>query len=345
MRWIRVHAVLCLGLAATVAAGELPKRFRETAIEIVKKDKVKTGEREHAFEMVLIPGGTLTMGSADAEKNREEHEGARHAVAIKPFYLCTTETTFDLFMAYYNKTHQPKRDKGLQPPMIEWQEAMAKLKKVDAIVGPTPIYGDVSNSWGFGRRPAIMVTWYSAMIYCKWLSRKTGKTYRLPTEAEWEYAARAGTTTAYFFGDDPGDLGDYAWYVDNIEDTELGQGTQEVGQKKPNPWGLHDIYGNVAEWCIDFYGEGTYNERAKVSPWDGTKPLARAKVHVARGGSWDSLAHELRSAARGFEVPDEWRAQDPQVPKSRWWLPKLGIIGFRVVCETQPGNRWEVPAE
>src|SRR5207245_1517473 len=126
-------------------------------------------------------------------------------------------------------------------------------KKADAVTRPTPPYAD--ETFGFGRNghPVICVTHHAAMEYCRWLSLKTGKTYRLPTEAEWEYAARAGTASAYFFGDDPKQLGEYAWYAANAEDV-----THEVGKKKPNPWGLYDIYGNVAEWCLDTYKKDCY---------------------------------------------------------------------------------------
>ena len=120
----------------------------------------------------------------------------------------------------------------------------------DAVTRPTPPYAD--ETFGFGRKgqPVICITHHSAMEYCRWLSAKTGKTYRLPTEAEWEYACRAGTKTAYSFGDDPSKLGDYAWYVENAEKP------QPIGKKKPNPWGLYDMHGNVSEWCLDQYVAG-----------------------------------------------------------------------------------------
>ena len=115
-----------------------------------------------------------------------------------------------------------------------------------------------------GKQPAISMTHHAAMEYCRWLSAKTGKTYRLPTEAEWEYACRAGTKTAYSFGDDPTKLGEYAWYADNSD------GTPQIGgKKKPNPWGLYDMHGNVAEWCVDQYDKDFYSTlqvRARLAP-------------------------------------------------------------------------------
>ena len=318
-------ALIGLWVASPILAGELPKKMTQTLVEVIKEKGKPDRKKEHTFDLVLIPGGEYMMGSPDDEEDREKHEGPQHKVKLAPFYMATTELTYTLYMVFYDETHQGKRDKGLQEPMVEWKEA---LEKVDTITGPTPIYGDITNGWGEENRPVLMNSWFQAMVFCKWLSRKTGKTYRLPTEAEWEYAARAGTTTPYFFGDDPDELENYAWYEDNADDQ-----AQEVAKKKPNPWGLYDMYGNVAEWCIDFYDAGTYAERAKHNPADGTKPLVKGKVHVARGGAYDSAAEDLRSAARMFEE-DWWRAEDPQEPKSRWWLPKLGIIGFRVVCET-----------
>jgi len=310
----------CLWMASLATAGAPAKKFTE-----VIKDKEG---KEHKFDMVLIPKGSFKMGSPAGEEERKDHEGPQHTVKIKPFYMCTTEATYTLFMAFYDDVHQGKRDCGLQDPMTEAKEAR---KKVDAITGPTPIYGDITNGWGEEDRPVLMCSWFQAMVFCKWLSKKTGKTYRLPTEAEWEYACRAGTTTTYFFGDDPDQLEDYAWYEDNSDDM-----TQQIAQKKPNPWGLYDMYGNVCEWVQDFYAPDTYAANAKNNPITCPAGPDKGKVHVARGGAWDSAPEDLRSASRNFEQ-DWWRAEDPQEPKSRWWLPKLGIIGFRVVCE-MPGK-------
>ena len=324
-RRLRVGFLTLLALSVA-AAEELPKRFTEQV-------KAKDGKVQ-SFDMVLIPGGAFTMGSPATETGRKKDEGPQHKVSVKPFYLCTTEATIELWRIYAYSGYEID-ERGRPDPMTEWREATAKVASLDAITGPTLLYGDLTMGKDVKRQPMICTSWYHAMIFCKWLSLKTGKTYRLPTEAEWEHAARAGTATAYFFGDDPAGLDDYAWYDETSDD-----GPAEVGGKKPNPWGLHDIYGNVSEWCLDFYGQDTYAQRAKANPFDGTKPLAKGAVHVARGGAWDSLAEECRSASRAFQVP-AWLAGDPQEPKSRWYLPNISIIGFRVVCETQPGNRWE----
>src|SRR5207253_1251190 len=128
----------------------------------------------------------------------------------------------------------------------------------DAVTGPTKPYAD--ETFGHGRdgpRPVLCITHHAAMEYCRWLSKKTGKTYRLPTEAEWEYACRAGTTTAYAFGDDPKQLEENGWFAGNSEESP-----HPVGQKKPNAWGLHDMHGNAAEWCLDIYEKDAYRKFA-----------------------------------------------------------------------------------
>jgi formylglycine-generating enzyme required for sulfatase activity len=172
--------------------------------------------------------------------------------------------------------------------------------------------------------PAICMTQLAAKCYCKWLSAKTGRYYRLPTEAEWEYACRAGTTTAYSFGDDPGQLDKYGWFFDNG-----GDRYHKVGSKKPNPWGLYDMHGNVSEWVLDqhtpsyaaFAGKTTRNPFAAP-----TSVFSR----VARGGCWDDDPEALRSAARKASHPD-WNRDDPRQPQSIWYHTDMTCPGFRVV--------------
>jgi formylglycine-generating enzyme required for sulfatase activity len=199
-------------------------------------------------------------------------------------------------------------------------------KLADAVTHPSKPYVEMSFGMGKDGYPAISMTHHAANKFCQWLSAKTGEFYRLPTEAEWEYACRAGTTTSHFFGNEGSKIGEYAWYEQNSDFKY-----QKVGKKKPNPWGLYDIYGNVLEWVLDQYDPDFYKQCAAngvaVEPWNkATKPYP----HAARGGSWDDEAKMLRSAVRrGSERA--WKMTDPQLPKSVWYLSDAQWIGFRVI--------------
>jgi formylglycine-generating enzyme required for sulfatase activity len=203
--------------------------------------------------------------------------------------------------------------------------AEALAKDADAVTRPTPPYPDETRGFGRAGYPAIGVSHHAAMEYCYWLSKKTGKTYRLPTEAEWEYACRAGTTTAYSFGDDPRLLGRYAWFGDNSDEH-----THPVGRKAANPWGLHDMHGNVAEWCVDRYRKAAYAAlpRDRASPGPVVLPTAAPYPHVARGGSWADREAACRSAARRGSDPT-WNQVDPH--HSIWWVWDADFVGFRIV--------------
>lgn len=272
------------------------------------------------FEMVPIPGGTYLMGSPDGEPGRSKDEGPQHSVTIKPFWMGKLELTWDEYDVWReDPTAVVGPGKNTPGPQ--------GAQNADAITRPTPPYSDPTFGLGHDGYPLICVTHHAAMEYCRWLSKKTGKNYRLPTEAEWEWACRAGTKTRYFFGDDPKQLGDYAWYADNSEDI-----THEVGKKKPNPWGLYDILGNVAEWCLDSYKPDAY----AGSPADKPAldpvilPTANRFPDVARGGSWADKADRCRCAAR-MKSDKTWIKLDPQRPQSIWWLTSAEFVGFRII--------------
>jgi formylglycine-generating enzyme required for sulfatase activity len=271
---------------------------------------------EVKFDMVPIPGGTFMMGSPDKEAGRGEDEGPQHPVTIRPFWMGKLEVTwneYDLFWMTKKGGREPSFTTG--------------IKTADAVTRPTRPYADQTFGHGREGHPAICITHHAAMEYCRWLSAATGKAYRLPTEAEWEYACRAGTKTAYSFGDDPKKLGDYAWYGENSDDK-----THLVGKKKPNPWGLYDMHGNVAEWCLDHYRKDYYSTFKLDSPALAPVLLPGADrfSHVARGGAWTDDAPLLRSAARRGSDKD-WIQRDPQRPQSIWWLTDAEFVGFRVV--------------
>jgi len=306
-----VVAMVCFGVmtVAVTLAGQAAsaKKYTETVTS-------KNGDK-FSFEMVLIPGGAFQMGSPADQAGRADDEGPRHEVRLDSFYLCTTEATIGLFLAYYEETVTPKSE----------QPAAKKAADVDAITGPTPVFGDVTMGYS-KKHPAIGGTWHNAVTFCKWLSKKTGKQYRLPTEAEWEYACRAGAKTAYSFGDtpDPRQLVNAGWYKLNS-----GHEPHEVATRKPNAWGLYDMTGNVREWVSDFYSPAAYKQAAANSPAVNPKGPKTGEVHAARGGDYRASPELLRCAARDFER-EWWRAGDPQIPKSNWWLPEMDIIGFRI---------------
>ncbi len=301
---------------AAASDRRLPKRYTETI--------TTTGGESLSFDMALLPAGSFLMGSPADQAGRADDEGPQHEVALGPFYLCTTETTLGLFLAYYQETGTAQKDfAGVQEARKNAEPTGAS--GVNAITGPTPVYGDLTMGYD-KKHPAMGMSWHNATTYCQWLSRKTGKQYRLPTEAEWEYAAQAGTTSIFGFGNDPNRLDEYAWYEGNVD-----FGPREVAAKRPNAYGLYDMQGNVREWVSDFYSPTAYAEAAKTNP---TGPAA-GKVHVARGGFYESPDAEVRCAARAYEE-DWWRMNDPQIPKSKWWLPQMDFIGFRVACEVDP---------
>jgi formylglycine-generating enzyme required for sulfatase activity len=269
------------------------------------------------FEMAPIPGGTFTMGSPPAEPGRSADEGPERRVTIRPFWMGRFEVTWDEYDRFaFNQGIAGNRVQG-----GAHQKGLA-----DAVTRPTPPYADESFGYGKGRQPAISMTHHAAMEYCRWLTATTGKLYRLPTEAEWEYACRAGSKSAYSFGDEPGKLGEYAWYADNAD-----AAPHVVGKKKPNGWGLYDMHGNVAEWCLDQYDKDFYGRtgtEAALSPV--LLPNESRYPRVVRGGSWDDPAPLLRSAARRASQK-EWSKRDPQRPQSIWWHTEAITVGFRII--------------
>ncbi|HLJ95705.1 MAG TPA: formylglycine-generating enzyme family protein [Gemmataceae bacterium] len=301
---------------ASPARGSAPDQAPASAPAAHKAYTEKIAGSDVKFDMVPIPGGTFVMGSPANEAGRQADEGPEHPVTIRPFWMGKTEVTWDEYDQYWKQEEGAKREN--QKP---------EDKAADAVSRPTPPYADETFGHGREGHPVLCITHHAAMEYCRWLSAKTGKIYRLPTEAEWEYAARAGTTTPYFFGSDPKQLGDYAWFAGNAEDV-----THEVGKKKPNPWGLYDIYGNVAEWCLDTYKKDYYqsfpNDKPTLSPV--LIPNADRFPHVARGGSWADEPARLRSAARRGS-DKSWIKRDPQRPQSIWWLTDAEFVGFRIV--------------
>ena len=290
-----------------------------------------------SFNMVAIPGGKFTLGSPENEPYRRPDEGPAKEVEISPFYMAEVEVTWDEFLVFYRQTGGEGRTTDTKVAPVETDG------QVDAISGPTPPYGQPDQNWGMGTRPAITMRYATAETYCKWLSQKTGKKYRLPTEAEWEYACRAGSQTPYFFEGDPKkyskdrllnkifgadttNIDRYVVYAEN----SLAK-TQKPDAVKPNAFGLRNMLGNVSEFCGDWYAPEAY---AALTPgMKDPKGPASGTERVIRGGSFKSEPTDVRSAARDFTNDEAWMRTDPQIPKSIWWYSDCNMVGFRVVCE------------
>ena len=281
------------------------------------------------FDMVPVPGGSFLMVSPDDEEHRREGEGPQHQVALDPFWMGRCEVSWDEYNLFMHKLDVQYRQAGVF-------ERVEQDGWADAVSRPTPPYAPMDFEMGVEGRPAICMTQFAARQYTKWLSMKTGRFHRLPTEAEWEYACRAGTQTAYSFGDDAGQLGEHAWYFENADDRY-----QPVGQLKPNPWGLHDMHGNVAEWVLDRFDEGFYGATANGSCRNPLAWPTELYPRIVRGGSWDDDPEDLRSAFRG-KSHRGWKTQDPQLPQSIWYHTSAIWVGFRVVrplTEPEPEER------
>jgi formylglycine-generating enzyme required for sulfatase activity len=271
---------------------------------------------DYKLPMQFIPSGSFKMGSPKFEQGHFGDEGPQHQVSVDGFWMGQFEITWDLYNLFVSRELD-----GNQISIAEDSEVNID---VDGVSGATTPYVEMSFGMGIDNYPAICMTQLAAVKFCEWLSAMTGRFYRLPTEAEWEYACRAGTETAFSFGDDSSQLEEYAWYAENSNDKY-----QEVGIKKPNPWGLYDMHGNVAEWTLDHYIPTVYGQRIAGV----LNPLAEGqKVYpkTVRGGSWMDSPNRLRSAARRPSTK-KWKKRDPQIPKSKWWHTDAPFVGFRVV--------------
>ncbi len=279
------------------------------------------------LSMVAVPGGTFQMGSDKKEPFRAEDEGPVRNVTVSSFFMGEVEVTWRQYWAFYKDTMSEGR---VAPEDVYEHNSRTDI---DAVSGPTPPFGNPDQGWGMGDRPAITMTYYGAQTFCQWLSLKTGKTYRLPTEAEWEYAARGGSSTPYFFDGktkkflkDTTTINTYVIYDKNSRSR-----SHTPSEVKANPFGLKNMLGNVMEYCSDWYAEDAYS---KLS--DGAVDPKGPEVgteHVVRGGLYSADASRVRSAARDHTRHDEWLKTDPQMPKSIWWYSDVKGIGFRVVCE------------
>jgi len=292
------------------------------------------------FDMLPIQGGQFAIGSPSREPGRLPNEGPQREIEVSSFFMAEVEVTWELFMAFFAETRsEGRKDAGA------FAQSLDDITTPDAISGPTPPWGNPDQGWGFGNRPAITMTFHAAQTFCRWLSLKTGKNYRLPTEAEWEYAARGGTSTPYFFEGNPNKFTRNRWLnrVFGADTTVINSyivyeansmlKTQVPDSVRPNPFGLRNMLGNVWEFVSDYYAEDAfamYPESQLIK--DPTGP-ATGTERVIRGGSFNSDAFDVRSATRRSTQHDAWLVTDPQIPKSIWWYSDSYDVGFRVVLD------------
>ncbi|MGJ8655736.1 MAG: formylglycine-generating enzyme family protein [Akkermansiaceae bacterium] len=264
------------------------------------------------FEMLPIKAGTFTW--------KGEQDGDSLEVSLSPFWMGKTEVSWNEFEPFMRPKFTREKNGQVKKFMREHIE-----DDIDFIARPTPIYHPVNHGMPLDDHPAISMTQHSANKYCQWLSYQTGHFYRLPTEAEWEYACRADSKTKYTWGDTPQDAHKFAW----IEGAP-GSIYKLPGLKKANAWGLQDMQGNLQEWTLDQYvaNRATYFGKTKVhNPWiKATKPYP----HVIKGGHWKQQLADITASARTPSVK-EWKKGDPQEPRSLWYLTDTPWLGLRIV--------------
>jgi len=284
---------------AVINKGVFAQEFRNY------KQKVKN--ETFLFELIAVSGGSFIMGAATNDTTRKNNEKPRHHVELDDFWMGKYEITWEQYDSFVNGEFIDS----------EFKEASV-LKKlgIDGVTGATTPYVDMSFGMGKGSFPAVNMTQYAAIMYCKWLTSKTGIFYRLPTEAEWEYVCKKGKT------DTVSDKGNIAWYKINAKNAY-----GKTGTKRANGLGIHDLLGNVSEWVLDQYSESYYANSPQKNPWNRPSDLY---PRVTRGGSWKDTADKLCCTYRNASKA-KWKQRDPQIPKSDWWLTDASFVGFRIV--------------
>lgn len=270
---------------------------------------------EILIEMIAITGGSFEMGADKSDTSRPASEKPKHTLEIDDFWIGKYEITWEQYDAFVYGSFESEQFQN---------ETELKKMGIDAVTGATAPYVDMSFGMGKASFPAVNMTQYAAIMYCQWLTSKTGVFYRLPTEAEWEYTCKKGKT------DKVNSVKEIAWYESNSEEKY-----QETGVKKANGLGVYDMLGNVSEWVLDQYSTEYYTNSPSKNPWNKPTELY---PRVARGGSWKDTANKLCCT---FRQPSKskWKQRDPQIPKSDWWNTDAPFIGFRVVRpKTQPSK-------
>ena len=293
------------------------------------------------FTMIPIRGGQFTMGSPESEENRAEDEGPQRKVKVDPFWMGKYEVTWGEYQKYMKMDDLYRR---LHVKGLRQLEKGKEEQAIDGLTAPSSLY-DPSFTYEAGEepdQPAATISQFAAKQYTKWLSLMADDFYRLPLESEWEYACRAGTTTAYYFGDDPDELEDHGWFLENSDEER-----HSVGEKGANPWGLYDMHGNVAEWVLDQYSPNGYSDKNGESVTATQTFIQPTEIdpRVVRGGSFILESEQCRSASR-LPSTKSWRSTDPNIPKSPWWYtdePATGV-GFRLMRPLKTATREEKEA-
>ncbi|RZT95487.1 formylglycine-generating enzyme required for sulfatase activity [Ancylomarina subtilis] len=265
-----------------------------------------------SFDMIAIPSGEFEMSIYP--NNKFKHAPlVRKKIYLSSFFMAKVELTWDAYRAFLTDVESEGREQAQVNDSIE----------IDVISGATPPWGDPAQGWGMGHRPAISMTWQAANIYCRWLSKKTGKTYRLPTEAEWEYACRANSDLQDNWTDE--EIANRIIFRDNSKGkTHLPEGM------KANAFGLVNMLGNVKEFCSDWYADNPFENDSFVVNPEGPET---GTERVIKGGSYRSGKEDVRADYRESTQHDKWLRTDPQMPKSIWWYSDCRDVGFRLVCE------------
>lgn len=259
-----------------------------------------------SFKMVPVKGGSFMMGSQKTDKAAKPDEVPAKTITLSPFWIGAYEVTYDEYDAFFK------------------DESFSRNQTTDAITRPSPPYIDLTLGMGKeGGFPANSMSHYGALMFCRWLYKKTGEFYRLPTEAEWEYACRAGSAATFPFGNDATNLSKFAWFDKDSENKY-----HKVGEKEPNAWGLYDMLGNVSEWTMDQYDEKYFSGVASSA--DPLIPATSRHPRTLKGGNYQDPSGMLRPAAR-LKSNLDWNRRDPQIPRSRWWNADAPFIGFRLV--------------
>jgi formylglycine-generating enzyme required for sulfatase activity len=259
-----------------------------------------------SFNMIAVKGGEFLLGSRESEIQRDQDEGPQKKVLISDLWVGETEVAYDAYQLFFEEAKDPE-------------------PKPDGISRPSPPYIDFTLGMGkTGGFPANSMQQYAALMFCKWLYKKTGTFYRLPTEAEWEYFAKLSYPPNEGSLTDSIKLQDHEWFAANSDGKY-----HKSSQKKPSAIGLYDLLGNVAEWTMD-----EYEEKFIAQLTDGisnpVSPKTKRYPSTVKGGHYNSYAKDLRPSNRTRSNPI-WNRRDPQIPKSKWWNADSPFVGFRIV--------------